>query len=206
MFKRSANVNRPSKFVPLGVLIKKTNTEGTFKNILTGLLLCCLLVDPLVAAFTWLYYQKSIVKREVGRQIISGMDKDELILLRFTKEEAKAKLHWENSKEFEYKRQMYDVVETMTSDDAVYYWCWLDHEETKLNRQLEDLTSLALGKDQKIKEQNERLTSFVKSLYFAISFNWHGSASGSFYKHYGLLLNLYSSVTIQPPTPPPQLG
>lgn len=185
---------------------RTTNTIGTSKNILTGILLCCVLIDPVIATFTYLYYQKTAVKKEVVAQILAGIDKDELVLLRFSKKDAAEKLRWEDSKEFEYKGQMYDVVETMTAADTVYYWCWLDHKETKLNRQLDDLTAKVLGHTHKIRIENKRLPSFLKSLYFANSFIWNGSESGSFCMFCGISLNLYSSVTIQPPSPPPQLG
>lgn len=194
------------KFVPPGVLRRTTDTVGTFKSILTSSLLCCILVDPVIVTFTCLYYQKIIVKKKVDKQIIAGIGREDLVLLKFSKEDLTAKLHWENSKEFEYNRQMYDVIETITLDDAVYYWCWRDHKETKLNRRLEELTAQALGRDRKIKGNNERLISFFKSLYFTISYIWNGSASESSDKQCCLFLNLYSSIIMQPPTPPPQSG
>ncbi len=188
------------------MLRRTTKTFSTFKSIITGLLLCCALVDPVVATFTWLHYQKTIVKKEVKRQIIAGIDKDDLVLLKFSKKEAQIKLRWEHSKEFEYNQQMYDVVETGTLGDTVYYWCWLDQKETKLNRQLEELSAQALGKDNKIREKNERLISFFNSLYFAASFNWNGSTPELFYRQFCLFSDLYSSITIPPPAPPPQLS
>lgn len=156
MHQRRKDTNRLRVPEPFGMLRRKTSSVGTFKSITAGLLLCCVFVDPVIASFTWLYYQKAIIKREVKRQIIAGIDEDDLVLLKFSKEEAKTKLRWEHSKEFEYNRQMYDVVKTMTLGGMVYYWCWLDHEETKLNRR------------------------------------------------FCLFPNLYASITIPPPTPPPQ--
>ncbi len=178
----------------------------TFKSIITGLLLSCVLVDPVVATFTWLHYQKTIVKKEVNRQIIAGIDKDDLVLLKFSKEDAQTKLRWEHSKEFEYNHQMYDVVETMTLGDTIYYWCWWDREESKLNRQLEELAAQALVKDSKIREKLERLISCFKSLYCTFSFNWNVSVPELLYKQFCLFSYLYSSIIIQPPTPPPQLS
>jgi hypothetical protein len=58
------------------VLRGAINTVGASKSIITGLILCCIFVDPVVATFTWLYCQKTIVKKEVNRQIIGGLDKD----------------------------------------------------------------------------------------------------------------------------------
>jgi uncharacterized protein (DUF952 family) len=179
---------------------------GTFKSIITGLLLCCVLIDPVVATFTWLHYQKTVVKKEVNRQIIAGIDNDDLILLKFSKEEAQTKLRWEHSKEFEYNQHMYDVVETVTLGDTVYYWCWPDQKETKLNRQLEKLSAQALGKDHKIREKYERLISFFNSLYYTAFFNWNVSIPKLFCRQLCLFFDLYSSIRIPPPTPPPQLS
>jgi hypothetical protein len=194
------------KSVPSRVLRRAINTVVTSKSIITGLIFCCILVDPVVATFTWLYCQKTIVKREVNRQIIGGLDKDDLILLKFSKEESQTKLRWEHSREFEYNRQMYDVVKTMTLGDTVYYWCWLDHKETNLNRRLDELTAQTLGIGHKFREKQELFVSFFKSLYCPVSINWNLSIPESLYNQISLFLDVYTSITIQPLTPPPQSG
>ena len=169
-----------------------------------GLLVCCLLVDPVVATFTWLHYQKTAVKREVKRQMITGFDKDELVLFQFSKEEVRTELRWEHPQEFEYEQQMYDVVKRMTVGNTVYFWCWLDHEETKLNRRMEKLTAQAFRTDQKIKERHERRISFFQSLYCPVYNDWNGPTSPSLAKQSCPFIGFYASITIQPPTPPPQ--
>lgn len=178
---------------------------GTFKITITGLLLGCLFVDPVVVTFTWLYCQKTVVKKEVNRQIIAGIDQDGLVLLKFSKKEAQTRLQWENSKEFEYNQQMYDVVKTISSGDIVYYWCWMDHKETNLNRRLEKLTAMEFGKDRKIRDKLDRFISSFESLYYPVPFNWKGQALESLDKPFFVCLDFYSSIAIQPPTPPPQL-
>jgi hypothetical protein len=179
---------------------------GTIKIIITSLLLCCVLIDPVVVTFTWLNYQKTVVKEEVNRQVISNIDQDDLVLLQFSKEEAGNELQWENSKEFEYNQQMYDVVKTMTLGDTVYYWCWMDRKETNLNRRLDELTARELGKDQRIKEKPDRFISSFKPLFCTVSFDWKGSTPESLCKPLSIFLDFYSSIKIQPPTPPPQLS
>jgi hypothetical protein len=177
-----------------------------FKNIVTGLLLCCVLIDPVVATFTWLHCQKTIVKKEINRQIIAGIERDNLVLLQFSKEESQTKLRWEHPEEFEYNRQMYDVVKVMNLGETVYYWCLLDHKETKLNRQLEKLTAQTFRNDPKIKGKNGLLISFFKSLYSPVFKDWNGLMSLSLGMPFRSFLYSYASITIQPPTPPPQLG
>lgn len=206
MFQRSANVNCPQKFVLPGVLRSTTNTAGTFKSILTGLLLCCVLVDPVIVTFTWLHCQKTVIKKEVERQIIAGMDKDELVLLIFSKEEAQTRLRWEHSREFEYNDKMYDIVKTKTVGETVYYWCWYDHKETMLNRQLEKLSDRTLRKNPKIRSEIGLLASYLRTLYCIFSFNGDLTTPEFSNKHVILFYRLCSQFLIQPPTPPPQLS
>ncbi|MFH1049421.1 MAG: hypothetical protein V1779_00660 [bacterium] len=49
--------------------------------------------------------------------MIAGLDKDELVLLKFTEEELVLKLRWEHSKEFEYHYQMNDIVDQAIQGD-----------------------------------------------------------------------------------------
>ena len=176
------------------------------RKFLSILLLFCVSVNPIVGTFTWLHYKKTIVKKEVKRRIDAGMDKDYLVLLKFSKEEAQAKLRWEHSQEFEYNHQMYDVVKTMIGDDAIYYWCWRDDEETTLNRKLEKLADKALGKSTKSMANLTLLISYFKSLYCTFSSRWSVPRPGLMGKQFFIFCCLYPSIYIQPPTPPPRLS
>jgi len=186
--------------------IRTKTTDTSFKSIIACLLLSCLFVDPIVGAFTWIHQKKRNIKREVKRQIIEGIDKDKLVLLKFSKEETKTKLRWEHSREFEYEHKMYDIVETKIVGDTVYYWCWYDHEETMLNRQLEDLANQALGKNPKARPEIILVISFFKSLYCTFSLNGDVSIPRLFYRQDVLFCHIYSQNFIQPPTPPPELS
>lgn len=178
---------------------------AAFKNTIAGILFICVLADPVAGTFIWLHYQKTIIKKEVRTQIRAGIDRDDLVLVKLSKKEVQTKLKWEHSGEFEYGDQMYDVVDTLTLGDMVYYWCWRDHKETKLNRRLDKLAARTLGKDDKIKEKSWCLISFFRSLYCTAPTNWMGLTSKSVFNLYCFLFDIHSSITIQPPTPPPQL-
>jgi len=188
------------------VLKRKISTLESFKSIVVFVLLSCLLVDPMIGTFTWLHYKKTMVKKEVERQILEGIDKDELIIFKFSKEETRTKLRWEHPREFEYNHKMYDIVETKTVGNTVYYHCYYDHEETMLNRELEELAKKALGEKPKIRKEIMLLTPHFKSLYCLFSFHGEVSISRLIYKQAGLFYHLYSQILIQPPTPPPQLS
>lgn len=126
-------------------------------------------VAPVATTYIILRYQKKLVKREVKRKIIAGIDKSELVLLKFTDEEKQSQLKWKHSKEFQYKGEMYDIVEKEIRGDTTYYWCWWDHEETKLNKQLMGLVSRALGNNPKNQENQKRFYKFFSSLFYAES-------------------------------------
>jgi hypothetical protein len=132
---------------------------------ITGILLLLCLIAPIASTFTWLQCKKVLVRKAVKRQIMAGIDKNELVLLKFTRKESQTKLRWEHAREFEYKEEMYDIVKTETRGDTIYYWCWWDRVETALNIQLRNLVIIALNNDPQNKENQLRLSNFLKSLY-----------------------------------------
>ena len=164
------------------------------------------LLAPAAVTYLWFNFQKAMVKHEVKRKMISGISNDDLVLLKLTKEQSITLLRWEHSKEFEYNDQMYDVVKQEQKDDTIYYWCWLDHEETKLNKQLTKLINKSLNSDPQRKEKTERLFSFYRSLFYQFDgyVNYDHPPQKSRINSTGFFQ--YESRSIPPPTPPPQLG
>lgn len=155
--------------------------------------------------FTWLHINKNIVRKQVKRQIIAGIEKEKLVLLKFTKEQTATKLKWKHSKEFEFENQMYDIVETDTVNGMIHFWCWLDSEETQLNKQLKELVSFALGNNTKKQEDQKRLLTFLKLYYFSqdterIPLFLGTRGNKSFHWR-----ELYRSICNSPPTPPPKI-
>lgn len=175
------------------------------KGKVAGILLLFCLIAPIATTFTFLHYQKKQIKKEVKRQIIAGIDKEEMVLLKFTKVKSQTKLHWEHSKEFEYNSQMYDVVEKEIKGDTIYYWCWWDHEETVLNKKLDNLVAYALEHDAQRKESQKRVENFYNSLYFNPLPNWDYFVIQSdqltiSYKY------SYKTISYSPPFPPPEIS
>ena len=125
-----------------------------------------LLIAPAVVTYTWIQQRKRVIKKEVKWKLIAGIDKSELVLLKFSKQEIHTKLDWKHSKEFEYNTQMYDIVEKQNINDSVYYWCWWDFEETKLNKQLRTLLVSVYKNDIPFKKKQSEILDFYKSLYF----------------------------------------
>jgi hypothetical protein len=152
-----------------------------------------------------LQHQNKLVKKEVKWNMIAGIDKEELVLLKFTEEEKQTVLNWKHSREFEYRGEMYDIVTTERLGDTTYYWLWWDHEETKLNKQLSGLVAFALGHHPDHQEKQQRLNDFFKSLYFndIIVIN----KTDIFQKKATNFADklFYKSYLFQPPAPPPKM-
>ena len=169
-----------------------------------SILLIFSVVSPFWLFFSILQFEKHSLKKEIKRNIIAGINKSELVLLKFSKEEIKTKLRWEHSKEFEYNNEMYDIVESEAKNDSIFYWCWWDYEETNLNKKLDMLVKHASGMNKKNTEQANRITNFFSSFYynnFADDYNIESPISKAAFPI--CLLN-YSSRNTIPDTPPPQ--
>jgi hypothetical protein len=112
-----------------------------------------------------LQLQKIQIRKEVKWQMIAGLDKEELVHLKFSEAEKKSELKWEHSREFEYKGEMYDLVEIELIGDTTYFTLWHDHEETQLNKQLNVLVAKALGNNPTKQENEKKVDDFFKTLY-----------------------------------------
>jgi len=138
--------------------------------------------------------------------IIEGVDKEDLVLLEFTKGETLTELRWEHEREFEYKEQMYDIVETIDAGNIVYYWCWWDKEETELKRQLGELGKKIFNTDPQKKERHDRLITFYKSLFCIEIQNPHPALHPKVTKQVSSYRTYLPSFSNPPPTPPPRLS
>lgn len=168
------------------------------------LLLC--LTAPLLGVVAWLQLQKKAVRKEVKHKLMVKVDRGQLVLLAFSKEDAANNLKWEHSKEFEYHNEMYDVVQTETKGDTLYYWCWWDDAETALNKQLTALTTLALQQDPAHQNGQKQVMQFLQQLFFedipSIAFVPSEKAAPKYVSDSCLFLSWNST----PPSPPPDLG
>lgn len=135
------------------------------KSKIFAILFALSLTAPVATTYFILQHQKKLLKKEIKWKIIAGIDRDELVLLKFTEEGKKLYLKWKHSKEFEYKGEMYDIVEQEVKGDTTYYWCWWDNEETMFNKQIAGLVSFAAGNTPKSKENQKLLNKFFNSLF-----------------------------------------
>jgi hypothetical protein len=173
------------------------------KKQIISIILLFLLIAPAVVTYTWIQQRKRAVKKEVKWKMIAGIDKKELVLLKFSKTETTTELKWKHSKEFEFNNQMYDIVDKITTKDSVKYWCWWDFEETKLNQQLSKLLVNVYQNDIPTKEKQSQIIQFYKSLFFEQVVAWQPFlAIRSFYNN-SCINNFYHYLFIKLDTPPP---
>jgi hypothetical protein len=171
---------------------------------LTAISLLLLFWAPLIGAFTVFQFQKYQHRKAVKWQIIRGMQREHLTLLKFSKEEHKRKLIWKDEHEFEYQGCMYDLVEHTISGDTIQIWCRQDHAETALNQKIEQAITQATGQIPPDRQTQEQLLHFLKSLYCS---NWPSPESDLLPLPYPAgfppLPMRYASLSHGPPPPPP---
>jgi hypothetical protein len=173
---------------------------------LFGILLILILLVPYLGTYGWLQYKRHLVRKEIKTRIISGIDKKELILLKFSTAETSTNLRWKHPGEFEYKNQMFDVVKKEVRPDSTFYYCLNDQAESRFNKHLKMLVSDFLGQNPQKKENQKRLVKLFQSLYYAGSPEWNCRPPEI--KHNQLTPNYlfdYSPVLLSPSVPPPKI-
>ena len=138
-----------------------------------GIFLFLCLTAPFILCYSWLNIQKYEIRKEVKSKIRGGLDKKDLVLFVFSVDDSKALLHWKNPHEFRYREQMYDVVEKKVKGDSVIYWCYWDHQESSVNKLIDDLVAGILETDTQEQETQKQLVTFLKTYYITNSFSWN---------------------------------
>ena len=162
---------------------------------------------PFLGNYAWLKGRISNAKDMAGYKIKKAIPQDEQLLWKFSTEDARLKLDWEHSLEFEYKGEMYDVLRSETKGDSIWYWCYWDRKETKLRKELNVLLVNLMGPGQQNKNEGRQLNDFFKSLFLPVSSVKQYLAIGL--DHQGDLIpytfSLHAFDRI-PPVPPPELS
>lgn len=166
--------------------------------------LISVLTCPFWGTYSYFQFERKRARMEVNRKFAAGLDKTQLILLKFTQEETQTILTWKHSREFVYKGQMYDIVDQRQEGDSVFYTCYKDDKETRLNLEKKRVVAKALGQDPLQKNQKERIKSFFKTIYQHEIDAWKPNLIQPCIIHYALNLKHYSLFSESPPSPPPK--
>ncbi len=104
------------------------------------------------------------IKAEVKAHILSHIDEDELVSLKFRTGDQR--LIWEHDREFEFEGVMYDIVSEKNEGDSTRYLVYPDHDESRVKKKLNRIIADYTGNDSEHNEQQKRLYKFFKSLFF----------------------------------------
>ena len=101
---------------------------------------------------------------------------------------------------------MYDVVSKEIKGDTIYYRCWWDHEETALNKKLQELVAQTFDKDKDKQRTQKQLTNYFQSFFCSTLFEWQATVPEDLVEIYQTIVyeDNFSTIRLSPPTPPPQ--
>lgn len=171
-----------------------------------AILLLISLIAPFPGTYIILQYNKNKVKHEIAGMISNGIDKKDLILLKFTRKETETRLNWKHPGEFEYNGEMYDIVEKHQEGDTIFYNCYKDHKETRLVNEIERLVTRAMGQYPGQRSQTDKIVDFFKTAYRQDVFTWKPLSPQATIFNFSFFIIHYSSFAITPPSPPPKAG
>jgi hypothetical protein len=109
---------------------------------------------------------------EVRNSIDQDNYAEKTVVLKFSISESKRLLKNESNDEFEYRGEMYDVVQLTIKSDSVYFECIHDSKETKIKKNLSDFTFSLFGNDRDRNEKNKLLDTFFKNLFLSNPFKY----------------------------------
>jgi hypothetical protein len=162
------------------------------------------LTFPFWGTYSYFQFEKSKIREEVDNKMVAGFDKSKLVLMKFTRAKAETDLNWKDTREFEYKGQMYDIVQQTLHGDTIFYTCYRDHKELWLNIEKERQLAKAMGQDPSRKSQSEKLADFLKTVFSRDSFAWFPLSPESSSIKISIFKFQISNFSPTPPSPPPK--
>ncbi len=159
---------------------------------------------PFWGTMGYLQFQRKLHRKEIKRQLQAGIPRENLVELRFSREDSARLIKWKHEREFEYLGRMYDIVEKDSRADSLIYHCIPDHRESWLNHEADRILARSSGSDPVKRSSSEKLHHFLKtlmtpergiSLFCPMDFS---AMPGPFYSEH------YSSLSAPPPGPPPK--
>ena len=175
----------------------------TLRHRIIALSLLAALTLPMAGVMLWLKVEQYQTRKEVKHMLMEHVDRAELVRLSFSHEQVSQALRWKHSKEFEYDGVMYDIVSQAQQGDSMTYWCWKDDKETKLERQLDQLTEAMLNNSPDRQKQQDGWQHFLKNLYASAlpNFAFNPESARSSYGRF--IEEVFPSRSIPTPSPPP---
>jgi len=160
------------------------------------------MIIPFSGSMMMLHYEKGRAKRHM-LEMIAKKKAGEMITLTFTTIEY-ASLKWEHDHEFEFKGEMYDIIEQELKGDAIILHCIHDKKETSINKAIVKFISGFFNANPLHDQQLIAFTDFAKQLTPIINITPHIMSTCSMLMHGDeISQNLLFSPT-DPIIPPPK--
>ena len=138
------------------------------------------------------------------QKIMEGVDDSEKVTIKLSRYEADREIIWEEHREFRYKGQFYDVIESEQLPDSVYFVCYWDKEETFISEVFEGILFEELNHEAESDDASDHFVDLIKTPYRINSFKWAAISRIKEEKNMAEAICLYRSVYFSPPNPPPK--
>ncbi len=172
---------------------------------LTTIILFISLIAPFVIGLRTYDVQLKKLKKSVKKTIAEHIDRSMLVRLSFNKDEI-TKLQWEHSKEFEYNSEMYDIVHKEIKSDSVVYWCWLDNEETNLERSLNNLIAKSIGENQNDNPSKDIIKQLIKKTFISQSELLYSNTYTELNNNFIISTISFNTIILEISSPPPEFS
>lgn len=116
---------------------------------------------PAVLFLGYLKWQEEELEEKLEERIEQQVENQTLLVFSI---EGLQQLYWEHEKEFQYKGEMYDVIDRYVRGDSVYLLCFHDREESHLKKQLYNYLARQQDKNPAQKQTESRIFAFLSKL------------------------------------------
>ena len=149
--------------------------------------------------------QQFQIRKDIKYRIKAGIPDDELVLITIQNsllDDKNPIFQWIHKKEFRYNGNMFDIVRKQVYMDSTQFYCLSDHQETQLFANLEYLVKKEMAQNSEQKQQRERASQLLNSLYFSQTFHpnfINSSQEIEFLDYYFRLKTWINAPNIPPP-------
>jgi len=170
-----------------------------------GIVLLLVVIFPFLGTLIWMEGRLASIQHTVSLKMKKATSVEDQLPWTFSIQDAATKLHWEHSREFEYKGEMYDVIRTTYAGDSVTYWCYWDRKETKLRKQRNVIVFNLLGPPPQERNHQSQITDFFRGLFYHAQDPQHADRQMPSVRHCIIpYFPLRSDYLPDPQAPPPK--
>lgn len=124
------------------------------------------------------------IRKEVKSLVLSELPKEKLEKITFQlNSDNYKKLYWENSHEFKWKGNLYDVIKQEQRDEYITFYCLQDKNEDAILSQLDNHIQKHIKSDtKKEKHQKNQISKSVKDYFYTtLNFQLYKTTSILYY-------------------------